>query len=128
MKETKSSRFFFLSKNRIDEALSQITQCLEKVNLKVDLIADALEISYKDSPIFKLIYLEKDGYLRRRRVNEQEKKITQEIIRFQAKIEVSFDDLDDVLQEYSTMHFIQEVLLGNFEGRIFLEWNSNEIK
>lgn len=42
-----------------------------------------------------------------------------------ARFEVSFDSLDEVLQEYTTLQMVEEVLQEVSQGFLFLTWNGN---
>lgn len=57
------------------------------------------------------------------KIDKINKKKTRKLRICKAKYEISFDDLYEVQMEYTTMQDIQEILLRELGGIIYLNWN-----
>jgi|SRR5581483_7872051 len=98
-------------------------RALSGYRLAVARHGDRLAVSRPGSPAFRIL-LSKEAWVRLEAIEIGEG--TPHAARMQecdARFEVSFDSLDEVLQEYTTLQMIEEALQEVSRGFLFLGWN-----
>lgn len=94
----------------------------------INLQAEFFTLQRKESPIFTVT---KDSCNRQfflNKIDETSKKKVREVKFCQAIINVTFENFEEVLQEYHTLFSIEETLLLNLGGILLLNWNGKIFK
>ena len=105
--------------------LDGAAKALAGFNLTVTRRDDELLVAYDDGPTLRVSYAVGDY------VAEEAAEIARSdpkalaTLPCDARFEIAIDDLDAVLNEYSTLFAVQEALAGATGGFVFDSWNGN---
>lgn len=103
--------------------LDDAAEALKSRRLTVQKYGDQLAVSFTERLVLRVAYAA-GGY-----VAEEAAEIAQgnsyaaALLPCDARFEILIDDLDATLDEYSTLHFVQEVLEELTGGFLFNDWN-----
>src|SRR5262245_44833386 len=105
--------------------LDTVARALAGYRLTVARHGDRLVVSRPGSPVFRIL-LSKEAWVRSEATEIGE--VTPHAAEMQecdARFEVSFDSLDEALEEFTTLQMVEEALQEVSRGFLFLAWNGN---
>lgn len=127
MKKQETNKFELLVKEE-RLPLSEVANIFKEKGFQIEYHKDTIKLKTPKSPTFSIKYLKGNYSLWVNEVDTTGKKTQKKLKQFQAKYEVSFDNIYEVLQEYTTLSIIQQILLNKIGGIIHLNWNGETIE